>query len=246
MTTGIAREDIRLFDEHSVGARELLQRFGEEILENAFPPEQYIPLQFAGTGALEDPVLIACGPDGRILGGACGEIYPRSHTLLLGYIAIRQDLRGAGLGSLLMDEIRERWLDPETLTVLEIEDPRHHPNDEDYGDSEARVRFYAGFGVEALAVPYFQPRLSASLPRSYHLMLGALSVPNHMRKGSGVDGFPIEHFLREYFVACEGEDVLEDEELQWLLSSYRVPEIQLVPIDDLNHIPNPDPPSLVR
>jgi len=175
---------VRVETSRDVGARfenrpetELLVRFGAEILEKSFPPTEYVPNCFVGSGPLTDPFLVACAPDGTILGGACGEVYPHSNSLLLGYLAVRQGLRGTGVGGLLMRELRERWVRPGQLALLEIDDPRHHAVRDDYGDPTARARFYDRFGVRGLAVPYFQPRLGPALPRGYHMILSAMALP---------------------------------------------------------------------
>ena len=47
-------------------------------------------------------------------------------------------------------------------------------------------------------------------------------------------------------MSCEGEGSVQDEDLQWLLEFDRAPEIQMVPIDDLQHIPDLAPPSLTN
>ena len=239
MTSALRRDDIILIDEGSLRAGVLLEQFGNEILEASFPPEEYVPGQYSGIASPEGPLLLACGPGGRVLGGACGEIYQKSDTLLLAYLAVRQDVRGAGIGTVIMDAVRERWLHHQKLALLEIEDPRYHASRADYGDPAARVRFYARYGVRGLSIPYFQPRLRPELNRRYHLILSTLAVADELRVGAGLVGRHVEGFLREYFASCEGDDRPEDGELESLLITCHPGELAMVPLEELVSTPPP-------
>jgi GNAT superfamily N-acetyltransferase len=238
----IALEDVRLFDESAPDASDLRDRLHREVLEVSFPPEEYV-------GPSEDdadaPLLVAVGPDGEVLGGAVGERFRKSETLLLSYLAVRPGLRARGVGGRLMEGIVARWLDPETFAVLEIDDPRRHEYHKAHGDPGRRVRFYASFGVNALAMPYFQPRLDEKLDRAYNMLLGVLTVPDALRVGGGVIGESVAMFLEEYFEVCEGRALSGDEDGRWLLEWARRPSIALVPLagDWRTVVPDVLPPS---
>lgn len=243
MTDEPGRDDVRLFDGTAPEAGRLLREF-RGILRRSFPPEEYVEYpDDEAEGYADGPMLIACGPDGAVLGGALGEVYPDSGTLLLGYLAVDPELRGSGVGTQLVQALRDRWFSPETFAIMEVEDPRHHQADPEHGDPAARLRFYARFGASALVMPYFQPRLRPDLPRAYHLLLCPLNVPAHLDVGGEVDARAVASFLTEYFVACEGQDALEDPEVEWLLDWCRPPSIGLVSLADLGRVPDDDPPG---
>ena len=138
--------DIKVFDQNSPRAAELLRELHDEVLLPSFPPEEYIPPTVIDPS--REMAVIACDEDGRVLGGALGEWYPASRVILLGYLAVRPGLRGQNVGGTLLTALRERWLNPDSLAVLELDDPRYHEPHPDRGDPEARLRFYGRSGVE--------------------------------------------------------------------------------------------------
>jgi GNAT superfamily N-acetyltransferase len=232
--------DVQLFDEHSPRAVELLRELHDAVLCPSFPPEEYIrPVTI---DPRDGPALIACRDDGLVLGGALGELYPASASLLLGYLAVRPGFRGAGVGSILLAAVVERWLDGTGPAFVELDDPRHTAPDPDYGDPEARLRFYDTAGVRLLTIPYFQPRLRADLSRSYHMLLAVLP-PKGVRLPAAMPAERVGAFLSEYFQACEGKDALDDAEVQWLLDASRGPEITLVGVEEVGLIPDANPPQ---
>jgi GNAT superfamily N-acetyltransferase len=240
MVTTCSGQDIRLFDQTSPRAAEMLRELHEEILLPSFPPQQYVPP--ATISPRDHLAVIACADDGRVLGGALGEIYPRSGSLLLGYLAVRPGHRGAGVGSVLLAAARERWLTQRPVMFLELDDPRHHTPHPGYGDPEARLRFYGTFGVRLLAIPYFQPRLRAQLPRVYGMFLAALPALG-FRLPQAMPASQVSAFLREYFEACEGGAADDDAEVRWLLGSVHGPEIALVGVDQAAQVPDLSPPG---
>jgi GNAT superfamily N-acetyltransferase len=240
VTTASGGLGIRLFDQHSPRAAELLRELHDEVLLPSFRPEEYVSP--AVIRPEKKQVLIACDEDGRVLGGATGEVYPASGVLLLGYLAIRPGFRGRGVGSVLMAALRERWLGqgPQTLAVLEIDDPRYYASHPDYGDPEARLRFYGASGVRLLTIPYFYPRLRSNLPRGYHMLLGVIPPAGETLPGA-IPAEPVRAFLREYFEdedKNEGSAARDDAELQRLLDACDGPEIELVSTEDLSRVPD--------
>lgn len=243
MTTTSGGLGIALFDQHSPRAAELLRELHDEVFLPSFRPDEYISPAVIRAGSR--PTLIACGEDGRVLGGATGEVYPASGVLLLGYLAIRPGLRGRGVGSVLMAALRDRWLGhgQETLAVLEMDDPRYYAPHPDYGDPEARLRFYGGHGVRLLTIPYFYPRMRGDLPRGYHMLLGVIP-PAGETLPPAIPAGPVRAFLGEYFAdedKNEASAVRDAAELKRLLDACAGPELELVSIEDLSRVPDGSP-----
>jgi GNAT superfamily N-acetyltransferase len=220
----------------------LANRLYPELLAPSFSPEQLgEPWQDGHLPA--DLLLVAWDESsGDALGCAVGETYPTSETLLLGYLAVKRGSRSHGIGSALMHAVQDRWCTEDTFALAEIDDPRHHQADAGYGDPWARVRFYERFNLKALATPYFQPSLGRGYPRAYHVMLCRLSPSEEALSDRSVSGDRVQSFLREYFTSCEGESSLEDPEVRWLLDHFNH-DVDLVPLADLERIPDPEPLS---
>jgi GNAT superfamily N-acetyltransferase len=227
--------NIRIFDQDSPRAAELLRELHDGVLRPSFRPDEYVsPAVIKPDGK---PALIACADDGQVIGGALGYVYPLSGVLLLGYLAVRPGFRGQGVGGVLMTALRKRWLEPDTLAVLEMDDPRYHAPHPDHGDPEARLRFYGAAGVRLLAIPYFQPRLGSHLPRGYHMLLGVIPQAEAVLPAA-IPAPQMRAFLLEYFEDCEGGPVRDDDaEVQRLLDACRGPEIDLVRMEDIGRLP---------
>jgi GNAT superfamily N-acetyltransferase len=217
--------------------RKLLRQAREEILRPSFPKEQYVDDDDAPHVG---PLLVAVSDSGLTLGIAVGEIFSASDALL-GYLAVRPGYRGQNVGNALMTAIVQQWLTDGRQWFIEVDDPRHYPSREDHGDPAARLRFYHRFGVVAIPIPYFQPRLAPTLDRGAHMILGI--VPPAGVHPRAVSGASVRAFLEVYFAGCEGPGALSDDDLVWLLRWCEVDELPLIPLDDLRHLPDADPPS---
>lgn len=226
--------EIRLFGPDSPRATELLRELHDGVLRPSFRPEEYVSPAVIKPG--NKLAVIACAEDGLVIGGALGEVYPASGVLLLGYLAVRPGLRGKGVGSAVMAALRERWLEPDTVAVLEMDDPRYHAPDADHGDPQARLRFYGASGVRLLAIPYFQPRLRRDLPRGYHMFLGVIP-PAGAVLPAALPAQRVSAFLREYFEDCEGPAVRDDAEVRRLLDACGGALIDLVRTEDFARLP---------
>jgi hypothetical protein len=191
-------------------------------------------LKYGGTFA-----LVARTDSGVIAGGAVGDVFSRSNVLLLSYLAVPAAGRGSGTGGLLMRAVTEVWgsrLNP-SLFIMEIEDPRYHHSDANFGDPESRVRFYERLGARTLPVPYFQPALGSRGPsarRVPHLMLMVFGGTQMPQGEQGVDGRLIELFLTEYLEGCEGPVRPDDADAQRMLAACRRPDgLPLLRVSDL-------------
>jgi predicted N-acetyltransferase YhbS len=233
MTSG--KLDIRLHDQRSPRAAELLRELHDAVFRPSFRPEEYVSPAVIKPGTRD--ALIACADDGLVVGGALGHRYPASGVLLLTYLAVRPAFRGRGVGGALMTALRDTWLEAGTpLALLEIDDPRYHPPHPGYGDPVARLRFYGAHGVRLLALPYFQPRLSPDLPRGYQMFLGVIP-PAGVPLPDTVPSAPVRAFLREYFADCEGSVTGQDAEFTRLIDACGDAGVRLVRTEDFAMIP---------
>jgi GNAT superfamily N-acetyltransferase len=234
---------IRELGDHDV---ELVERLYAEVLTPAFPPDE-----------LEDPwwrepegkaahapmvTIAALTPDRQVVGGIVGEWHPDPMVLVIAYLAVRDDTRGRGVGTALMEAAAHGWYRRfKPVVVLgELEDPRHHSGGEQ--DPALRLRFYARLGAKVLAVPYFQPRLRPAGRRVPHLLLGVFET--RPPDASAVDATVLTQFLDEYVLACEGEAALGEPAIRWLRRFFtEKPEIALLPIERYEEVPDPEPPG---
>lgn len=201
------------------------------VLAPNFPDDELETSEAFAAGLVfgETRALVARTDDGVIVGGAVGDIFSRSNVLLLSYLAVPAERRGSGTGGLLMRAVTEVWgsrLNP-ALFIMEVEDPRYHHSDANFGDPEARVRFYERLGARALPVPYFQPALGSRGPsarRVPHLMLMVFGGTRMPQSGQGVDGPLVELFLTEYLEGCDGPVRSDDADAQRMLAACRRPD----------------------
>jgi GNAT superfamily N-acetyltransferase len=181
-------------------------------------------------------VLIAMGPDRTMLGGAVGDYFPRSHVMLLSYLAVLAAGRGQGVGAAVLTAARHAWtqeLSPR-LIVLEVEDPREFTGSAAYGDPVARVRFYERHGVRALPLPYMQPALGPGTARVPGLMLMVMGGADAPPGATSVNGAHVAEFLTEYFEEFEGPIQPGDTELTALLAGCARPGgLPLLTVADL-------------
>jgi GNAT superfamily N-acetyltransferase len=204
--------------------------FYHRVLVPHFPPDELEASSdfVAGMKSGTTRALAARTADGVIAGGAVGDWFPQSHVLLLSYLAVSAEGRGVGTGGLLMRAVTEVWgseFSP-ALFVMEVEDPRYHHGDVNFGDPEARVRFYERLGARALPVPYFQPALGSHRPearRVPHLILMVFGGTEALPGTRQVDGQTVEVFLTEYLEGCEGAIGPDDTDAQRMLAACRRP-----------------------
>lgn len=187
----------------------------DHLLAPNFPPNELVSaesfLRMAKPDSPTSRVAAVRDGDGVPLGTIVGEWFANSRVLLISYLAIREGLRGRGLGTRLVQSTLQDWAASlsATLVLGEVEDPLVVAAEAMPGqDPAARVRLYGRLGAHRLDMPYIQPELSpgAGRVRSMFLIVapplspavgladGALSVPSRL----------LVEFLTEYFAGVEG------------------------------------------
>jgi GNAT superfamily N-acetyltransferase len=211
---------LRIIDSTEVAPAQL-EAFYDEILTPSFDSAE-LEDRTELLDALADPDsatrgAIAFDATGLIGGGIVGDWFADSSVMLISYLAARPGFRGHGVGKQLIREILPAWASRfgALLIVAEVEDPRFYQVDEQHGDPEARLRFYAGLGAKIVDLPYFQPALSAEQPRVRHLFLMVLTTDQSVaRVDNSIDAATLTRFIDEYLAGTEGD--VDDKEVRRL------------------------------
>jgi len=187
---------------------DLLRKLYDDVLVRSFAPRELVPLSdlqdALHTENSDTEIVVAIDEDGGVVGGAIGDWDPDSSVYLLSYLAVRSTDRSKGVGTLLMDRVRSWWGARQASAVLaEVDDPRQHEIS-DYGDPEARLRFYERLGAQVLGVPYTQPEVRAGSGRVHGMLLIVFFVAPDARVGDGLRADVLHRFLANYLVLSEG------------------------------------------
>lgn len=189
-----------------------------EVLVPSFPEDQLVELDELQTIAADDAgsVWVAEAEDGTILGGAVAEWDESVRVALLGYLAVRQGLRGGGIGGPLylaaLGSWRERF--KPCMILAELDDPEVHVGNEDHGDPAARLRFYTSRGARILDIPYFQPALGPDRARSSGLLLIVLHADPDFAGtcDNTIDAKILRKYLENYQIKYEGKIAANDDQ----------------------------------
>lgn len=208
-----------------------LRTYYDDLMAPAFPPAELITYDelreaLAGGGTHGQVVLDGSTP----VAGLVTEDYLDGRVLLLAYVAVAAGQRGRGVGADLIGRVTGG---EQRLVLAEVEDPRFHSADEHTGDPAARLRFYERLGSRLLPLPYTQPSLRPGSPRVANLLL--ITIPSAVPAADEVDGGLVADFLEEYYLACEGREVVAaDEEYLALRRATGAPgPLPLFPLTDL-------------
>lgn len=215
---------VRMIDERSDPSQ--LTRLYDKVIAPSFAPAEREPVERL-TSALAAGSLrgaVAVDSSGDEVGSLFLEWYADIRAALLCYFAVRPDRRGRGIGRQLIKVAAPQWrteLRPHVV-YAEAEDPGFHGGVADYGDGDARLRLYAGFGARRLPLRYFLPELMPGQGRLPHLLLLLVEADDSVRPTPDtIRGDAVEAFLSRYFARQEGPPRPDDTDLQSLLDSCR-------------------------
>lgn len=212
-----------------------LRRLYDTVIAPSFPPAEREPVEKLARVLAADELrgAVAVLPDGTPVGALFLEWFADIRAGLLCYFAVRPDLRGGGVGRRLVAVAAPRWraaLRPHVI-FAEAEDPLFHdagpsaPGDGvDYGDGDARLRLYAGFGAGRLPIPYLMPELAPGAGRLPGLLLLVAEADDVARPAPDrIRSRIVEDFVLRYFARLEGRDVGDDQDrrLRELLAQVR-------------------------
>jgi GNAT superfamily N-acetyltransferase len=214
----------------------LLDSTYAEVIAPSFAPNELSDVEDLRDGVSAGCVniLAALGEDDRPDGVAVGDWWAGTRVALLSYLAVRPGVRSTGVGGGLLTHALVAWrqLWQPDLMLAEIEHPAAHPAHGYYGDPEARVRFYARYGVRPLQLPYFQPALRAGFDRAYGLMLCLFATDARV---STVDGGVLRRWFTEYLDGTEGS--VRDDRATRILLAAMAGDVPVLSLDDLDAVP---------
>jgi predicted N-acetyltransferase YhbS len=223
----------------------LLEKIYRRVLSSAFQADEVESLEEISAQVADGSILrmlAVFDEGGDPIAVITADWYSRGGVLLIGYLAVREDLRGQGIGTSLIYQAVMKWiidLKP-VLGVAEVEDPRYF-SISSTGDPEARLRLYGRLGGRILGVPYFQPSLEEGSQRVHHLMLMAFVVDSTLITETAAESVPAEPigtFLEDYFEAAEGPQALEDPEfLELKKVVLGLPAVPLLHVNELDRLP---------
>ena len=206
-----------------------LRRLYDTVIAPSFLPTEREPVEKLTRVLAGDELrgAIAVLPDGEPVGALFLEWFPDIRAALLCYFAIRPDLRGQGIGRRLVAVATPLWrsaLRPHVV-FAEAEDPRFPDPEADaaYGDGDARLRLYAGFGARRLPIGYLMPELMPGAGRLPNLLLLVAEADAEVSPAPDrIRSTIVADFLVRYFAREEGDAVRADDgQLRQLLDECR-------------------------
>jgi GNAT superfamily N-acetyltransferase len=176
----------------------------------------------------------------RIAGLAFVELYPRSCSGLLSYLAVGPDFRRTGLGRALvaiaLDTLKadaERFGRPLTAVYAEIHDPERVSRRTDSMDPAERVSFFAKLNSRRVPIHYVQPPLRPGADRARMLDLIVVPAERGQRELNGED---IAAFLRELYGELV-EHPAADRDLRRMEDELHGGPIELEPLNAVSEQP---------
>ncbi|MGC3952975.1 MAG: GNAT family N-acetyltransferase [Propionicimonas sp.] len=214
----------------------------DSILVRSFQPDELVDKAAFMHHTTWGEVLLTEDAEGVATGVAVADHHPATGVSVLEYLAVAPGHRGAGAGSALLQAAVQQWgelVNPGAL-LAEIERPDAHGATEQFGDPTRRLAFYDRHGFRALAVPYFQPALTADQQAVPDLILGVLVFDPSWLSPDGnrfLAGARLEQALAERI-----PDDQHPEAREALLAATRDPAgIELLPLAEYARIPRSGP-----
>lgn len=171
-----------------------------------------------------------------LVGFAFVERYRESSTALLSYIAVAPAGRGKHVARRLFEhalgsarEAADRVGRPLHAVFAEIHDPWAVESADDAIAPATRARIMERLGALRVPITYVQPPLSEDSSASGRLMLIAFPVDGELSLKAGT----VAGFLREYYAACEVEDIDADPDLAWMTHELEAFDGGAVPLGPL-------------
>ena len=214
---------------------DLVERSYLEVLAPSFTDDEIPPLDEFLTEVAASSLLVATD-QGEPTAVAVIDAEPDARLALLSYLAVRPGLRGTGVGSQMMDRLRDLWRKGDAEAVVgEVHDPRCWAESDDERPA-ARLRFYERNGARLLTVPWVQPRLRKSGQRVGGMVL--LVWDGHAAHDS-VPSDWMRDWMLDYYRSAEGTtDPTGDATVAALLA--RVGAVDPIPVravSDLVDVP---------
>lgn len=185
--------------------------------------------QFAGRAE----AVLARDENGRMLGVAVVEHF--HDAVLLQYLVAAPQSRGKGVGSGLLKAVIAGWARTVSVLLAEFDRPDVQSSHPLHGDPAARLRFYARFGARALALPYFQPPVSAKTGREHGMLLAVFDPDGAIaRRGrlSAAQTTAVRKYLDDVL------DGADDPDARRLRDAAGVPDgIRVHPLADYRDVP---------
>ncbi|MBN1903413.1 GNAT family N-acetyltransferase [Candidatus Sumerlaeota bacterium] len=175
------KNDLRFHEINSINDDLLLPWL--DLYEKAFPPEEKVLVslflsKLKKRADLQSPpnecFLSAIDKEKNLLCISFFSISPKNQVAFLWYLAVQENLRNKGIGSLAYRETISRCQRHDNLkaAIFEVEIPEKAPDLEHKKLSERRIKFYKRHGAKLIGgVDYFQQVGSHQPPVPMYLMI---------------------------------------------------------------------------
>lgn len=221
----------------------------DDVLAPSFALDELEPYE-EFESKLDDEVttlLIGVDDADKIVAAAVFVNIRAASAVLLRQMAIRQDLRGTGLGTELYHAFLQTLEETEqpSLVVAEVQHPDFHEAHPRHGDPLSRLRFYERFDALIIDVPYYKPSLAEGLQPVYGLLLLALYVRPDLINPARDYLDPPENLLFALRSLLYADGDPDDAAAAKLLSAASVSRVRLLSVDDYAEV-TPGLPSPTR
>jgi GNAT superfamily N-acetyltransferase len=239
-------DELQFVDLRASPNRDLLDAVHRDLFVPNFPdedeqedPDDWEPRLWGADPTLPEQHGYVAGtnlesPSERsLVGFAFVERYRESSTALLSYIAVARAGRGKNVARRLFElalgsarEAAEKEQRPLQAVLAEIHDPWAVESADDAIPPATRARIMERLGALRVPITYVQPPLSEDSSASGRLMLIAFPLEGEQ----SVDAGTVAGFLREYYAACEVEDLDADPDLAWMTQELEAFDGGVVPL----------------